>query len=104
MTRVKACSPSPQWPGLFLLTLAAARPARSHFEADKSVFDLNEGKHHDHLVCIRCGRVEEFYDAEIERRQKEVARERGFELQDHAHTLYGICSKPRVSQRELNPT
>lgn len=68
--------------------------ARSHFETGKSVFELNEGKHHDHLVCVRCGRVEEFYDAEIERRQQEVARARGFELQDHALALYGLCSSP----------
>ena len=51
--------------------------SRNHFEAGKAVFELNEGKHHDHLVCVVCGRVEEFYDAEIERRQQEIAKERG---------------------------
>lgn len=56
--------------------------SRNHFEAGKAVFELNEGKHHDHLVCVNCGRVEEFYDAEIERRQQEIAAERGYKLQD----------------------
>ena len=55
--------------------------SRNHFESGKSVFELNEGKHHDHLVCLDCGRVEEFFDGEIERRQKLVAQSRGFELQ-----------------------
>ena len=67
--------------------------SRNHFEAGKAVFELNEGKHHDHLVCIDCGRVEEFFDAEIEQRQRSVAQERGFELQDHALALYAACTK-----------
>ncbi|WP_428421482.1 ferric iron uptake transcriptional regulator [Methylibium sp.] len=67
--------------------------SRNHFESGKSVFELNEGKHHDHLVCVVCGRVEEFYDAEIERRQVQIARERGYELQDHALALYVICGR-----------
>ena len=67
--------------------------SRNHFETGKSVFELNEGKHHDHLVCMDCGRVEEFYDAEIEKRQKSVAQARGFELQDHALSLYAVCTK-----------
>ncbi len=67
--------------------------SRSHFESGKAVFELNEGRHHDHLVCISCGRVEEFYDAEIERRQHAVATARGFELQDHTLALYGVCTK-----------
>src|SRR5688572_13924537 len=54
--------------------------SRSHFESGKSVFELNEGKHHDHLVCLDCGRVEEFYDPEIEQRQRAVAEMRSFEL------------------------
>ncbi|WP_290877313.1 ferric iron uptake transcriptional regulator [Aquabacterium sp.] len=65
--------------------------SRNHFEAGKAVFELNEGKHHDHLVCVNCGRVEEFYDAEIERRQQEIAAERGYKLQDHALSLYVEC-------------
>ena len=66
--------------------------SRNHFESGKAVFELNEGKHHDHLVCINCGRVEEFYDAEIEKRQNEIAESRGFLLQDQALSLYAICA------------
>ena len=66
---------------------------RSNFESGRSVFELEKGSHHDHLVCVDCGRVEEFFDAEIERRQKIIAAERGFELQDHALSLYGTCIK-----------
>jgi len=68
--------------------------SRNHFEAGKAVFELNEGKHHDHLVCVVCGKVEEFYDAEIEARQQAIAKERGYALQDHALSLYVVCSKP----------
>ena len=67
--------------------------SRNHFESGKSVFELNEGKHHDHLVCLSCGHVEEFYDPEIERRQRAVAEAHGFELQDHALSLYAVCNK-----------
>lgn len=67
--------------------------ARQHFETGKSVFELNEGEHHDHLVCVQCGRVEEFFDSQIEERQRKVAQERGFELHDHALALYGSCIK-----------
>jgi len=67
--------------------------SRSHFESGKSVFELNEGRHHDHLVCLTCGRVEEFYDAQIEARQRAVAEARGFELQDHALSMYANCVK-----------
>jgi Fur family ferric uptake transcriptional regulator len=66
---------------------------RSHFESGKAVFELNEGQHHDHLVCMDCGRVEEFYDAEIEARQRAVAERRGFALHDHALALYATCTK-----------
>ena len=71
--------------------------SRNHFESGKSVFELNEGQHHDHLVCITCGRVEEFYDAEIESRQSAVAEQRGFALQDHALALYAVCTKPHCA-------
>jgi Fur family ferric uptake transcriptional regulator len=67
--------------------------SRSHFESGKSVFELNEGQHHDHLLCLTCGRVEEFFDAEIEQRQRTVAEQRGFALQDHALALYAVCTK-----------
>jgi Fur family transcriptional regulator, ferric uptake regulator len=66
---------------------------RSNFESGKSVFEINEGQHHDHLVCLDCGRVEEFYDAEIEQRQHAIAQTRGFELQEHSLSLYARCVK-----------
>lgn len=66
---------------------------RHHFESGKAVFELNEGSHHDHLVCLQCGRVEEFYDAQIEQRQNRVALERGFAVNDHALYLYADCIK-----------
>jgi len=67
--------------------------ARSHFESGKAVYELNEGQHHDHLVCLDCGRVEEFYDAEIEKRQNAVAKARGFAIADHALSLYAHCTR-----------
>jgi Fur family ferric uptake transcriptional regulator len=73
--------------------------SRSHFESGKSVFELNEGQHHDHLVCLTCGRVEEFFDGEIEQRQRAVAAARGFDLQDHALSLYAVCIKPDCERR-----
>ncbi len=75
--------------------------SRNHFESGKAVFELNEGKHHDHLVCVDCGRVEEFFDAEIEQRQKSVAEARGFELQDHALALYAGCTKVSCPHRPV---
>lgn len=66
---------------------------RHHFESGKSIFELNEGSHHDHLVCLQCGRVEEFYDAQIEQRQLRVARDRGFAVREHALYLYADCMK-----------
>jgi len=76
---------------------------RHHFESGKAVFELNEGHHHDHLVCMHCGRVEEFYDPEIEKRQNKIARERGFEIRDHALYLYAECIKPRCPNRKGGP-
>jgi Fur family transcriptional regulator, ferric uptake regulator len=73
--------------------------SRSHFESGKSVFELNEGGHHDHLVCVTCGRVEEFVDTEIEARQRAVAKTRGFELQEHALSLYAVCTKTNCPHR-----
>jgi Fur family ferric uptake transcriptional regulator len=64
---------------------------RHHFEGGHSVFELSSEDHHDHLVCVKCGRVEEFHDEEIERRQRNIAVERGFELTDHNLNLYGLC-------------
>ncbi|MFN7641738.1 MAG: ferric iron uptake transcriptional regulator [Burkholderiales bacterium] len=72
---------------------------RSNFESGKAVYELDEGHHHDHLVCLQCGHVEEFFDAEIERRQHLVAEERGFALQDHALSLYANCTKTDCPHR-----
>ena len=66
---------------------------RQNFEHGKAVFELNQGGHHDHLVCLQCGRVEEFYDPDIERRQTEVARQRGLSLHGHSLALYADCTK-----------
>ena len=66
---------------------------RHHFEGGKAVYELNEGGHHDHLVCLQCGRVEEFYDSEIEKRQAKVAKDRGFAIHDHQLYLYVDCVK-----------
>ena len=65
---------------------------RRHFESGHAVFELNEGTHHDHLVCTVCGKVDEFVDEGIERRQDEIAAERGFVLHEHALSLYGTCA------------
>jgi len=73
--------------------------ARQHFETGKAVFELNQGGHHDHLVCLQCGRVEEFFDAEIEARQSEIARKNGFELRGHSLSLYADCHKPDCPHR-----
>jgi len=72
---------------------------RSNFESGKSVFELNEGQHHDHLVCLTCGRVEEFFDPEIEARQRQVAEARGFELHEHSLALYARCTKSNCEFR-----
>ena len=73
---------------------------RHHFETGKAVFELNEGQHHDHLVCLQCGKVEEFYDAEIEKRQLKVAKDRGFEVREHALYLYADCIKPACPNKK----
>jgi Fur family ferric uptake transcriptional regulator len=73
--------------------------SRNHFETGKAVFELNEGSHHDHLVCLDCGRVEEFYDEEIETRQQTIAVDRGFEIAEHALALYGHCTKSACPHR-----
>jgi Fur family transcriptional regulator, ferric uptake regulator len=72
---------------------------RSNFESGKAVYELNEGQHHDHLVCLDCGRVEEFYDPEIEKRQHAIAQSKGFTLQEHALSLYASCTKNDCEHR-----
>ena len=66
---------------------------RRHFETGQSVFELNGGDHHDHLVCVRCNRVAEFADPLIEERQRAVAAERGFRIEAHSLVIYGICAQ-----------
>lgn len=78
---------------------AAGLLIRHHFEGDKAVFELNQGTHHDHLVCLQCGRVEEFYDPEIEKRQEKVARERGFAIHEHSLYIFADCIKPRCPHK-----
>jgi len=66
---------------------------RHHFEGGKSVFELNQGEHHDHIVCLQCGHVEEFHDAAIEARQRKVTAELGFAIHDHSLQIYADCTK-----------
>jgi Fur family transcriptional regulator, ferric uptake regulator len=73
---------------------------RHHFETGKAVFELNQGGHHDHLVCMQCGRVEEFFDGEIEKRQIKIVRDRGFEIREHTLYLYAECVKPACPYRK----
>lgn len=72
---------------------------RSNFEGGKAIYELNEGQHHDHLVCLDCGKVEEFFDAEIEQRQHTVAAKRGFAIAEHALSLYAHCTKKNCPNR-----
>lgn len=74
---------------------------RHHFESGKAVFELKSDGHHDHLVCLQCGRVEEFYDAEIEKRQIKIAKTRGFKLQEHSLSLYADCTKSDCPHQKL---
>ncbi|TFW17030.1 ferric iron uptake transcriptional regulator [Duganella callida] len=72
---------------------------RNHFETGKAIFELNAGSHHDHLVCVDCGRVEEFFDEAIEERQHAIAKERGFKIAEHALAIYGTCTKTACPHR-----
>lgn len=64
---------------------------RHHFAEGHSVFELNQGEHHDHILCVKCGRVEEFVDEVIEERQNAIAEKAGFEITNHSLYLYGVC-------------
>ena len=70
---------------------AAGLVKRHHFEGGNSIFELNRGDHHDHVVCVKCGRVEEFTNDLIEKQQQEIAEKKGYQLTDHCLYLYGIC-------------
>jgi len=73
---------------------------RNHFESGKAIFELNEGSHHDHLVCLDCGRVEEFFDDQIEKRQHAIAKERGFSIAEHSLAIYGNCTKVNCANKK----
>src|SRR5512138_2227086 len=79
---------------------AAGLVTRHHFEGTTAVFELNEGQHHDHIVCLDCGKVEEFMDSSIEERQQAIASKMQFELKDHSMILYGRCKRPNCPSRE----
>ena len=66
---------------------------RSNFDSGKAIYELDEGQHHDHFVCTACGKVEEFFDPEIEKRQQIVAKAKGWVVQDHSMSLYGHCAE-----------
>lgn len=74
---------------------------RHHFEGTKAVFELHQSDHHDHLVCLECGHVEEFLDPEIEQRQHAIAQDRGFAIKDHALYLYAECTKTVCPHRTI---
>ncbi|MDD2661146.1 MAG: ferric iron uptake transcriptional regulator [Methylococcales bacterium] len=76
---------------------AAGLVTRHHFEGGNSVFELAKGDHHDHILCMKCGRVDEFTDEIIEARQQEIAGKLGYELTDHGLYLYGYCPQCRNS-------
>lgn len=79
---------------------AAGLVSRHHFEDGMAVFELNQGTHHDHIVCLECGRVEEFMDSGIEDRQNAVAERLGFEILDHSMVLYGKCKRSPCPYRK----
>ncbi len=72
---------------------------QAHFEAGRAVYELDDGTHHDHLVCTTCGRVQEFHDEAVEQRQRLIASEHGFEVVEHSHILYGRCTTPQCEHR-----
>ncbi|HEX6928324.1 MAG TPA: ferric iron uptake transcriptional regulator [Gammaproteobacteria bacterium] len=73
---------------------------RHHFEGGHSMFEMNEGDHHDHILCVKCGRVDEFVDEGIEERQEQIAKEAGYEMTDHSLYIYGICPDCRKSMKK----
>jgi Fur family ferric uptake transcriptional regulator len=83
---------------------AAGLVARRHFEDGMAVFELNQGAHHDHIVCMDCGQVEEFVDAGIEERQESIAARLGFTIGEHSLVIYGRCQRPDCPRRKLAAT
>ena len=74
---------------------AAGLVTRHNFDSGQSVFELDSGEHHDHMVCVKSGKVIEFFDPIIEQRQKEIAKEHGWEMTDHSLVIYGICPEAK---------
>lgn len=73
---------------------------RHHFETGQAVFELERGSHHDHLICVKCGKIIEFVDASIEAKQKEIAEEKGFRISDHSLVIYGVCNNKNCPQQD----
>jgi len=71
---------------------AAGLVTRHHFEGGNSIFELNLGHHHDHIVCMKCGKVDEFIDEVIEKHQVKIATKLGYTLTNHSLYLYGFCN------------
>lgn len=78
---------------------AAGLVSRHHFEGGQSVFEIDQGEHHDHILCVKCGRVDEFIDNTIEERQKKIATEKGYTMTDHSLYIYGICPKCQKKEK-----
>lgn len=72
---------------------AAGLVTRHHFEGGQAVFEINHGAHHDHILCVSCGRVDEFVDEVIEQRQREIAARAGYQITEHCLYLYGVCAE-----------
>lgn len=79
---------------------AAGLVARHNFESGHSVYEINQGQHHDHILCIRCGKVDEFLDEVIEQRQKEIAKQSGYEMTDHSLYIYGVCENCQADKQK----
>ena len=73
--------------------VSAGLAERHHFESGQAVFELNRGTHHDHIVCMQCGKVEEFFDESLEATQKAIAKKKGFDISDHSLVIYGSCRR-----------
>ena len=71
---------------------------RHHFEGGQGVFELDRGKHHDHLICIKCGKIIEFMNADIEEQQHKIAEQEGFTITDHSLIIYGDCNNKDCSE------
>lgn len=77
---------------------------RHYFDGGQSVFELDQGGHHDHIVCVQCGHIEEFYDETIEKRQRTVAENHQFDLANHSLILYGDCTRELCPHRSSPET